>query len=93
MKGIYKFHWSCGRAGELDGIFVADSEQISSANGCSISFGEVLGKHSDIYGTLAAEDFQLISDNPEEVEMFERLNLETGHNPIALLLEYGQYEG
>jgi hypothetical protein len=26
MEGIYKFYWDCGRMGEIEGIFIADSK-------------------------------------------------------------------
>jgi len=30
MKTIYKFNFDCGRSGELNGIFVADSEDVKA---------------------------------------------------------------
>ena len=87
MKGIYRFHWNCGRSGSLDAIFVADASEVASAIGKELYFGEVLGKHSEISGTLESDDVKLISDTTADVEAFERLKLETGLNPLQNLSE------
>lgn len=81
-KAIYKFHWDCGRNGDLEGVFVATATEISDRLGCEIYFGEALGKHSDIHGTLEADDVKLVSYNSEFVKLFEDNDLETGHNPL-----------
>ncbi len=85
MKGIYSFHWDCGRMGEVNGLFVADSADVEKAIGREVYLGEVLGKHSEIYGVLDTNAVVLKSDNPAHVEMFESLDLTTGHNPLAYL--------
>ena len=51
MNKLYKFHWDCGRMGNLDGVFIAEPKEIEALIGKEIHFGEVLGKHSDIQGT------------------------------------------
>lgn len=82
MKGIYKFEADCGRMGYLDGLFVADDKNILNLIGHEIYFGEVLGKHSDISVKIDDENITLISDNQADVEVVERLRLETGYNPL-----------
>ena len=52
MKAIYQFHWDCGRMGDIAGLFVASKQDVQDAIGKEIYFGEVLGKHSEVYGTL-----------------------------------------
>lgn len=93
MKGIYRFYWDCGRSGELNGVFVADSVDVEKAIGREIYFGEVLGKHSEISGKIEANEIALVSDDPGDVQTFERLGLETGHNPITTLADAGEDEG
>jgi len=88
MKGIYRFHWDCGRMGEVNGIFVADSDKIKSAIGKQVYFGEILGKHSDIEGTLEDGECQLLSENNDDIEVFERLDLTTGYNPLDYINDY-----
>jgi hypothetical protein len=90
MKAIYRFQLNCGRMGDLSGIFVADKERIESAMGERVYYGEVLGKHSEIVEELDSSHLTLISDKPEDVEVFERLKLATGHNPLDYLDEYGR---
>ena len=82
MKGIYRFGLDYGRMGEIDAVFVVDSDDIKKIDGETIYFGEILGKHSDVECEVSAEHFELISDKPEEVEMFERLQLQCGHSPF-----------
>lgn len=83
MKGIYKFYWDCGRMGYVSGVFVASAEEVAEVIGKHVDFGEALGKHSQVYGTLEEGEITLLSDKPEDIEVFERLNLETGCNPIT----------
>ena len=85
MKGIYKFHWYCGRQGDLNGLFLADSDVIEKSIGKHVYFGEVLGKHSEVEGTLDSGDVSLVSDDPNDVAVFERLKLSTGFNPLSYM--------
>lgn len=81
---LYKFHWNCGRNGSVEGVFKAKKSFVDSVIGNEVSFGEILGKHSDIYGTLGEEDLKIISEDPIVV-----MNTpESGYNP----LEYIQLE-
>jgi phenolic acid decarboxylase len=86
-KGIYKFYWDCGRQGNIDGIFVATDEEIKSIIGKEIYFGEVLGKHSEIYGSMGKEDIELITDSEEVVKIFEKYKIYSGFNPLDYLEE------
>lgn len=81
---LYKFYWDCGRQGDVEGIFKAKKSFIESVIGNEIYFGEILGKHSEVYGTLDEEDLEIISEDPIVV-----MNTpESGYNP----LEYMQFE-
>ncbi len=81
-KGVYKFYWDCGRMGELAGVFVATSAAVAGIQGKSVYFGEVLGKHSEIEGTIEASDISLVSDDPAVVAVIEQHNLSSGFNPL-----------
>lgn len=87
MRGIYRFHWDCGRGGALSGLFIATAEEVASAIGKTAYFGEVLGKHSDVRGKIEEGEIVLISDAEADIEVFERLKLTSGHNPL-LRIEY-----
>jgi hypothetical protein len=84
-KGIYKFYWNCGRMGDLSSVFVAAADAVAAAIGKEVYFGEVLGKHSEVGGTLAAEDITLASDDPSAVSVVESLKLSVGLNPLSYL--------
>ena len=64
MRKLYQMFWDCGRMGDIDGLFVADEQAVSDLIGKDIYFGEVLGKHSDIAGTLEEDDLTIKSDDP-----------------------------
>jgi hypothetical protein len=85
-KWLWKFYWSCGRMGSLEGLFVATKEEIDRIIGKKVYFGEVLGKHSEIYGTLDENDIKRIDLDSETVVKVTNLLGDTwsGYN----LLEY-----
>jgi hypothetical protein len=86
-KGVYKFHWDYGRMGEVDGVFVASQESIAKAIGKQVYFGEILGKHSEVYGELDDGDYELLTDNPEVVALVLEHKLESGYNPLDYIEE------
>jgi len=81
-KKLWKFQWDVGRMGMVESTFVATQSEINEVIGSEVYFGEILGKHSDIYGTLDAEDLQVISEDQDEIAVFERTVGSTGHNPL-----------
>lgn len=64
---LYSFYWSCGRMGSLDGLFVAKESELEKLFGETIYFGEVLGKHSEIYGELEKKDITLVSEDHDKI--------------------------
>ena len=82
-KCLWSFYWDCGREGELEGVFKATKKEIKDVIGKKVNFGEILGKHSEIYGELEEDDISLTSTNPIEVIHAE----EGGYNP----LDYVEY--
>lgn len=89
MKYLWRFYWDCGRQGEVEGLFVATEEQINKITGKSVYFGEILGKHSEVYGTIEEGEITKIDISPEAVEEVSKHlgNTWSGYNP----LEYIQY--
>lgn len=78
---LWSFYWDCGRQGDVEGLFKATREEVKNAIGKDVYFGEILGKHSDVYGVLEDCDLELVSDNPIEV-----INaVESGYNPLEYL--------
>ena len=85
-KRLYKFHWDCGRMGALTGVFVATPAEVQAAIGLEVDFGEALGKHSEIFGPLDAEDVTEITGSPEAIRVFEEhLAGSVGWNPLRHL--------
>lgn len=84
-KGLYKFYWDCGRMGHLDGLFIATKEDIFRLIGSYIYFGEILGKHSEIDGTVEADDIILLTNSEEVIKVFEDNNISVGYNPLNYL--------
>ncbi|MCY8810581.1 hypothetical protein P8907_20900 [Bacillus atrophaeus] len=84
MKYLYRFFWDCGRSGYLEGLFAATEEDVNSAIGEDIYFGEVLGKHSEVYGVLEEGDIEKLNISPEAVaEVSKFLGSKwSGFNPL-----------
>ena len=84
MKGLYKFHWDCGRMGDVEGVFVADSEDVSYMidNNVEVYFGEILGKHSEVSGCIDKEDITFITSEENVIDIVEQYGLESGYNPL-----------
>lgn len=90
MKAIYTFFWDCGRMGSVEGLFVANKDDIENALGKPIYFGEILGKHSEIFGDLKKEDLTIKSEDQNFIKEFERIlgeGFSTGYNPLDYLPE------
>ena len=85
MENLYSFHWDCGRNGSLDGLFFEEEWRVKGIIGEEISFGEALGKHSEIYGTIEEGEIVKI-EVPESVvaelkKVFNRKTI-SGFNPF-----------
>lgn len=84
MKGLYKLNVDCGRNGELDGVFVEEKDMVDILikERLEVYFGEVLGKHSEIYGSLNEDDITFITDDAAVIEVVEKYKLTSGYNPF-----------
>ena len=89
MNAIYKMTLDYGRMGSLSGIFTADKNKMQALieSGKEVYFGEVLGKHSEVFTAIKPQFIRLVSDDPEHVAMFDSLNMKTGHNPFDYIGE------
>ena len=77
-KFLYSFFWDCGRSGEVSGVFKAKPIEVENLIGRSVYFGEILGKHSEVFGTIEEDEIKLESDDP----MVVRAAIESGYNPL-----------
>lgn len=78
---LWSFHWDCGRAGDLEGVFKATKDDVKRLVGYDVYFGEVLGKHSEVYGRIEERDIKLLSDDPIEVINAK----ESGYDPLEFI--------
>ena len=83
---IWRWSWSM-RGGDLESVFTATRAEVEELYGQYIVFGEVLGKHSDVQGTLEADEFEVLSEDPQLVELFRKHVGSTGHSPFDYLEE------
>lgn len=85
MENLYSFHWDCGRNGDVDGLFIQEEEKVKGIIGEEIYFGEILGKHSEIYGTIEENEIVKI-DVPkfvvDELKKAIKGNTISGYNPF-----------
>jgi len=83
-KAVFKFNFECGRQGELEGIFISTQEKVDKLieSGIEVYFGEVLGKHSEVYGAIDDGEIQFVSDSEEVVKVIEEYGLTSGYDPF-----------
>jgi hypothetical protein len=86
---LWSFNWDCGRQGELEGLFVATEQEVNRLIGKEIYFGEVLGKHSEVSGTIEEGEIKKIDLDIETVEKVTKILGDTwsGYNPFEYLGE------
>ena len=82
MKKLYRYEMDCGRAGTVEGLFTADDAEVAAAIGKDVQFGEILGKHSEVAGTLDASEFEELTDDAAFIAKFEEFHCASGYNPL-----------
>jgi len=89
MNAIYKMTIDFGRMGDLDGVFVADTDDVKKLikSGQEIYFGEVLGKHSDVSCAIQNKHLTLVTTDEAFIELFEKYDLSNGYNPFDYINE------
>lgn len=87
MLKLYKYSEYFGRQGDLESIFVANDKDMELAMDNPIYFGEVLGKHSDISGSIDKETIKELTDDQAFIAKFQEFKLETGPNVVEMYLE------
>lgn len=70
---LVQFSWDCGRMGSIEGLFTSTERELKSLYGKEAQFGEVLGKHSDVYGALRDKDFKVISEDSDFISKLEAI--------------------
>lgn len=92
---LAQFFWDCGRAGEVSGVFICTKQQIEDALGKEVYFGEILGKHSEVYGLLDERDIAILSDDSKVIEVLLGVFPDgeiSGYNPLSYIQETDEEE-
>lgn len=86
-KFLYEFYWDCGRSGSIEGLFIEEEKNIKKIVGKDVYFGEVLGKFSEVYGTIEEGEITKVDIPTDVVELLENKIGETlsGFNPFNYL--------
>ena len=95
MRKLYRFFWNCNRNEDLEGLFIAEDRRVDQAIGKDLYFGEVLDKHSEVYGPLGAEDLEVKSEDQNFIAtlaqvMFGRADAQgtiSGYSPLEYMEE------
>lgn len=90
MKKLYRFELDYGRMGSLDGLFIEDEQKVKDIIGKEVYFGEVLGKHSEVYSDMREYMFEAIDLPQDVIEMLEeKVGASiSGFNPIEIKEEH-----
>lgn len=87
-RKLYRYQEYFGRSGHLEGLFVAESDDVAKVMGRRVCFGEVLGKHSEVNGTISDKTLTVAVDDAAFVEQFSALLPDgVGINPIDQAME------
>jgi len=92
---LAQFFWDCGRSGIVEGVFICTKQQITDAVGKEVYFGEILGKHSEVYGTLNDVDIEILSPDPKVIDILLGVFPDgeiSGYNPLSYIQETDEEE-
>lgn len=84
---LVRFRWDCRRMGVVEGLFITTHKQLVSSYGKDVYFGEILGKHSDVYGVLEEDDFKVVTDDQEFIaKTIDLIGYHiSGYNPFSYI--------
>lgn len=86
---LFRHKFYDGRSGTVEGLILTTQEQIDAHVGQEIYYGEILGKHSEVYGPFLAEDFSPVPVSQETVNDLYTVfgTTVSGYNPFHYILE------
>lgn len=90
VEYLYQFNWYFRRGGHVEGLIVATEDEIDSLEGQYVYFGEIMGKHSEVYGNLKENDFTKLNVSTDAVAEVSKYlgSCWSGYDPR----DYIQYE-
>lgn len=93
-KLLVKYHEDFGRMGSLDGLFICTKDELETLKDQVVYFGEVLGKHSEVFTDETYENCNVLPVEDGDIEVLERLLGEGtvfGYNPFDYIEEDEDY--
>ncbi|MCY8191458.1 hypothetical protein MOC62_07540 [Bacillus spizizenii] len=87
-KYLWKFGWGLNY-GDVEGLFVATEEEVFNLIGKEVYFGEINGKHSEVYGEIEEGEIEKVAIDPETVATVSAVLGDTwsGYNPLHYVEE------
>lgn len=86
-KKLYAFEWLEWH-GVVQGLFIEEESIVNDAIGKEVYFGEILGKHSEVFGILEECDLEILVSDEKEVECLEKYDfIPFGYNPLDYFRE------
>lgn len=84
---LARFYWDCGRMGHVEGLFVTTRDTLAAAYGKDVYFGEILGKHSEVHGTLDEGDITIVTEDQSFIDkLVEYVGGDvSGYNPLGYM--------
>jgi len=93
-KLLVKLYYDVGRMGEVEGLFILTDKELNFLKSRGeICFGEILGKHSEVFVPLTDKTLKVLSDDQPFIDKLETVlgaDLFIGHNPMDYI---DQFEG
>ncbi len=75
-KHICRYRMYVHRSSDIEGVFIMSDDElklVEEINGYNVRYGEVAGKHSEVYYELYRKDIEIISSDKSDIAVFERL--------------------
>jgi hypothetical protein len=88
MRKLFQFSWDMGY-GCVEGLFVAEQEEVDAVIGKEVYFGAVLGRYSDVSGPVLEEEIKVVTEDQDFIEMLLSIfssSRISGYNPLDYVL-------
>jgi len=82
---LVRFFYDCGRMGDVEGLFVTNTDALHNIYGKEVYLGEILGKHSEVIVKCKESNFEVLSDDKDKIEWLINITGDetiTGINPL-----------
>lgn len=86
---LVRFKWDLRRMGVVEGMFVTTHGELAAKFGKQVYFGEILGKHSEVYGQFEPGDLTVVTDDADFIAKLKHFvgTHVSGYNPMDYMAE------